>query len=106
MLPAMNEVRSALPLAAILALSATFSLGPVAFGAGTLACGGQQPAPVGPVPVASAKPSVPAPQIVPGLGGDTSAVPEPKNLVVVGRIASLGKALKSVHAWSQLPMPK
>ena len=89
------KMRSALPIVSLAVLSASFA-----------ACGGQQPAPVSPVPVASAKPSGSAPQVVPGLGGDTSAVPEPQNVVLVARVASLAKALRSVHTWSQLPMPK
>ena len=70
------------------------------------ACGGQQPTVVNPTPIASAKPTASTSQVVPPLGTDTSAVPEPKNLLVSGRVASLGRALKSVHTWSQLPMPK
>lgn len=70
------------------------------------ACGGT-PAPAPAAPVPSAKPVASAPtSAVPPLGTDTSAVPEPKNLLVVARIKDASKALKAVHAWSQLPMPK
>jgi hypothetical protein len=48
---------------------------------------------------------VAAPAVIP-LGTDTSAVAEPASLVVVGRVASVGKALRTLHGWSQLPMPK
>jgi hypothetical protein len=48
---------------------------------------------------------VAAPSLIP-LGTDTSAAPEPASLVVVARVASVGKALRTLHGWSQLPMPK
>jgi hypothetical protein len=99
MLSAMKRVRSSVvrhaSLVSLVAITASFA-----------ACGGgTAPSPVTPTPVASAKSSA-SPDVVPPLGTDTSAVPEPKNLVAVGRVANLGKALTTVHAWSQLPMPK
>ena len=72
--------------------------------AGAAACGGGNPqgktTPVASVgSVASGAPHA-------TVAADTSQVPEPQNLIAVGRIASLSKALKTLHAWSQLPMPK
>ncbi len=73
-----------------------------------LAVGCGSPPAVSPTPVPSASASsmpIAAPGLIP-LGTDTSAAPEPESLVVVARVASVGKALRTLHGWSQLPMPK
>jgi hypothetical protein len=88
-------------------LSRTASTASVTFAlALAVGCGG--PPAVGPTPVPSASASgtaIASPGLIP-LGTDTSAVAEPASLVVVGRVASVAKALRTLHGWSQLPMPK
>ena len=69
-------------------------------------CGGPPAAAPAPAPSASASAApVAGPALIP-LGTDTTAVAEPASLVVSGRLLSVGKALRTLHAWSQLPMPK
>ncbi|CAN5918481.1 hypothetical protein BH11MYX4_BH11MYX4_43260 [soil metagenome] len=63
-----------------------------------LACGGGAPPPA---PVTPSKPIAVAPEPPP----DTTAVPEPAGLVVVGRISKPDGILKTVGSWSHLPLP-
>jgi hypothetical protein len=63
-------------------------------------CGPAAPPPAAPV-VASAPPPPPAPP-----PPDLSAVPDPKTLVVTGRMGKLATSLAMVHGWSKLPMPQ
>ena len=63
-----------------------------------VACGGGAPPPA---PVTPSKPVAVAPEPPP----DTTAVPEPAGLVMVGRVAKPDGILKTVGAWSRLPLP-
>ncbi len=63
-----------------------------------LACGGAPPPP----------PAKPEPQVVPTakpIAVDTSPVPEPQGLLVVGRIKNAENVVKSVGTWTHLPLP-
>jgi len=63
-------------------------------------CGGNAPPPQ--APVAAPAPAPPPPPPPP----DLSAVPDPKTLVLVGRVGKLSTSLATVHGWSKLPMPQ
>jgi hypothetical protein len=67
---------------------------------GLLACGGAPP-PVAPSPVVST-PVAAAPKEKPI---DTSAVPEPPGLVVVGRVTKPEALVAAVGSWTQIPLP-
>lgn len=78
----MTLVRSSVASAALLAL---------------VACGGSPP----PVPTTPSKPvAVAAPVPV-----DTSPVPEPEGLVLVGRVNKPEAVLKTVGGWTRIPLP-
>jgi hypothetical protein len=66
----------------------------------SIACGGAAPPPAAPVVASAPPPAAPPPP--PDLG----PVPEPKGIVVTGRLGKLGSSLAMVHAWSKLPMPQ
>ena len=63
-------------------------------------CGGNAPPPQAPI-AAALPPPPPAPP-----PPDLSAVPDPKTLVLTGRIGKLTTSLATVHGWSKLPMPQ
>lgn len=63
-----------------------------------VACGGGAPPPA---PVAPAKPLLVIQEPPP----DVTAVPEPPGLVLVGRVSKPDGILKTVGAWSRLPLP-
>lgn len=68
-------------------------------GAGIVACGGQEPAKS---PVRSNL-AVPRDVIV---AVDTSPVPEPNRLVVIGAVRKPNELLKTVESWVHLPIPQ
>ena len=63
-----------------------------------VACGGGAPPPA---PLTPTKPIAVLPEPPP----DTTAVPEPAGLVVVGRVSKPDGILKTVGSWSRLPLP-
>lgn len=62
-----------------------------------VACGGAPP----PAPVTPAKPLAALPEPPP----DTTAVPEPVGLIMVGRVSKPDGILKTIGTWSHLPLP-
>lgn len=62
------------------------------------ACGGGAPPPA---PVTPSKPVASAPELPP----DVTAVPEPAGLVLVGRVSKADAILKTLAAWTRLPLP-
>ena len=81
-----------------MSFSRTGSIASIASIAILVACGG---APPPPAPMTPAK-VVPAVREAPP---DTSAVPEPTGLVLVGRVTRPDAVLKTVGGWSHLPLP-
>ena len=73
-------------------------LPPIALSVLVFACGGSPP----PAP---ATPNAPAPVASKDTGVDTSAVPEPTNLVVTARLAKPSQVEKVLGGWTSLPMP-
>ncbi len=81
------------------AFAATISSLPILILATVVACGGAAPPPPAVVAPAPAAPAAPPPP-------DLSAVPDPAGLVVSGHLAKIGTTLRTVHGWSNLPMPQ
>ena len=73
-------------------------LPPVALSVLVFACGGSPP----PAPATA---NAPAPVVSKDTGVDTSAVPEPTNLVVTARLSKPSQVEKVVGGWTSLPMP-